>query len=95
MLFRSTFRGWCASLNNKKSWLCYDDVEFNLRDDAYVIVCARADDNTELLIREKSAKGCFKGEIRIAGQREKGRPRIHADMEVEAKYAPQLRHVQK
>ncbi len=47
---------------------------------------------------EKSAKGCFKGEMRIAGQREKGRPRMHADMgdvEVEAKYAPQLRRIQK
>ncbi len=47
------------------------------------------------MFREKSEKGCFKGEIRIAGQRENGRPRIHADMEVEAKYASQLRRIQK
>ncbi len=45
--------------------------------------------------REKSAKGGFKGIIRIAGQCEKGWTRIHADMEVEAKYAPQFRHIQK
>ena len=42
---------------------------------------------------EKSAKGCFKGEIRIAGQRENGQPRMHADVEVEAKYAPQFRPI--
>ena len=47
------------------------------------------------MFREESAKCGFKCEIRITGQREKGRPWIHADMEVEAKYAPQLRHVQK
>ena len=47
------------------------------------------------MFREESAKGGFKGEIRIAGQRENGRPRMHADMEAEAENAPQLRHVQK
>jgi hypothetical protein len=46
------------------------------------------------MFREESAKGGFKGETRITEQREKGRPWIHADMEVEAKYAPQLRRVQ-
>ena len=49
------------------------------------------------MFREKSAKGGFKSKIRIAGQRENGRPRMHADMgdvEVEAKYALQLWHVQ-
>ena len=48
------------------------------------------------MFREKSAKGGFKGEIRIAGQRENGQPRMHADMgdvEVEAKYAPQFRPI--
>ena len=69
----NTFRGWCASLNNKKSWLRYDDVEFNLRDDAYVIVCARADDNTELLIREKSAKGKVIARVPLTVLSEMGR----------------------
>jgi hypothetical protein len=51
------FRGACANLPNKGSWLQYNDVDFSPITDAYLIVNAKAGGNTEFCIREKNAKG--------------------------------------
>jgi hypothetical protein len=50
-------RGLCATLPKKGSWLRYNDVDFSVLNVAYVIVKAKASDNTEFCIREKSASG--------------------------------------
>ena len=51
------FRGWEATLPQKGSWICYNDVDFSPVYDGYVVVCVKAAANTELFIREKNAKG--------------------------------------
>jgi len=53
----NTFRGFEATLPTKGSWLRYDDVDFNCITDGYMVLSAKASDNTELCIREKSATG--------------------------------------
>ena len=60
----SPFRGWHATLPNKGSWLTFGDVDFavlNSRsstpNSSYLITSVRANENTELIIREKDAKG--------------------------------------
>ena len=50
-------RGGCVTLPKKGSWVLYKDVDFSVLDDAYVIVRAKANDNTAFCIREKSATG--------------------------------------
>ena len=53
----NTFRSYQATLPKKGSWLHYADVDFSPITDAYLIVNAKADGNTEFCIREKNAKG--------------------------------------
>lgn len=53
----NTFRGWYAQLPNKGSSICYNDVDFNGVDDAYLTANVKANANTQLLIREKNEKG--------------------------------------
>ena len=51
------FRGACVNLPQKGSWVKYNDVDFSNLYDGYLVVCAKASENTELCIRDKSAKG--------------------------------------
>jgi len=53
----NTFRGFSATLPGKGSWLSYADVDFGCISDGYVVVNAKAAENTEFCIREKSATG--------------------------------------
>ena len=53
----NTFRGYETILPKKGSWLRYDDVDFSCITDGYLVMSAKASDNTELFIREKSASG--------------------------------------
>ena len=54
----NTFRSYQATLPVKGSWLQYNDVDFSgVENTAYLIVNAKAAGNTELCIREKTAKG--------------------------------------
>ena len=53
----STFRGWYATLPQRGSWLRYDDVDFTNVADGYVVACVKAQANTKICLREKSAKG--------------------------------------
>ena len=66
------FSGNCATLPAKGSWLRYSDVDFSPCKDAYVMVRVRAYDNTELCIREKSAKGKVLARIPVTVKSENG-----------------------
>jgi len=68
-----TFRGWQATLPAKGSWLCYADVDFSSTGDAYLLARVKADSNTELAIREKSAKGKVIARVPVTVQHEQGR----------------------
>ena len=51
------FRGSSVTLPKKGSWVCYNDVDFSSLTDAYLIVCAKAAENTTFVVRECSAAG--------------------------------------
>jgi hypothetical protein len=50
-------KGFYAALSQKGTWLRYAQVDFSGVDDGYAIVSVRANNNTECVLREKSAKG--------------------------------------
>lgn len=52
-----TFRSWFATLPQRGSWLRYDDVDFSGITDGYLVICIKANDNTELVIREGRGTG--------------------------------------
>ena len=51
------FSGDCATMPAKGSWIKYDGVDFSCITDGYLIVNAKAADDTEFSIREGNAKG--------------------------------------
>ena len=51
------FRSFQATLPVKGSWLCYKDIDFDCLTDGYLVISAKASDNTTFYIREKSATG--------------------------------------
>ena len=53
----NTFRSFQATLPAKGSWLCYKDIDFSCLTDGYLVISAKAADNTSFYIREKSADG--------------------------------------
>jgi hypothetical protein len=53
----NTFRSFQANLPKKGSWICYKDIDFNCLTDGYLVVSAKAADNTAFYIREKSTDG--------------------------------------
>ena len=61
----NTFRSYMATLPTKGSWLKYDDVDFSVISDGYLIMSVKAADNTELAIREKSATGKVLARIKL------------------------------
>ena len=68
----NTFRSYEAMLPGKGSWLRYNDIDFSHLYDGYLVVCAKADDNTEFTIREKSADGKVLGRIKMTVKSEQG-----------------------
>ena len=68
------FRGWHATLPAKGSWLRYADVDFTDVTDGYLVVCAKAADNTEFYVREKTAKGKVIAKIKMTVKSEVTRP---------------------
>ena len=62
----NTFRSYQATLPKKGAWLKYDDVDFSCIKDGYLIINAKASDDTEFCIREKSAKGKVIARIKMA-----------------------------
>ena len=61
----NTFRSYMATLPTKGSWLKYNDVDFGVISDGYLIMSVKAADNTELAIREKSATGKVLARIKL------------------------------
>ena len=61
----NTFRSYMATLPKKGSWLKYNDVDFGVITDGYLIMSVKAADNTELAIREKSATGKVLARIKL------------------------------
>ena len=53
----NTFRSFQANLPKKGSWIYYKDIDFDCLTDGYLVVSAKAADNTAFYIREKSADG--------------------------------------
>ena len=53
----NTFRSFQSNLPQKGSWICYKDINFDCLTDGYLVVSAKAADNTAFYIREKSADG--------------------------------------
>ena len=53
----NTFRSYQATLPVKGSWIKYNDINFDCLTEGYLIVNAKAADNTILYVREKSANG--------------------------------------
>jgi hypothetical protein len=53
----NTFRSYQATLPAKGSWIKYNDVDFSCITNGYLVLSAKASDDTEFCIREKSANG--------------------------------------
>ena len=70
----NTFRSYEATLPTKGSWLCYSGVDFSPLTDSYLVVGAKAADNTEFAIREKSAKGKVIARVKMTVKSEMTRP---------------------
>ena len=51
------FSGDCATMPTKGSWIKYDAVDFSCITDGYIVLSAKASDDTEFCIREGNAKG--------------------------------------
>lgn len=66
------FRGWQAVLPQKGSWVRYDDVDFSSITDGYVIVNAKANDNTEFYLREKAPNGKVIAKLSMTVKSEQG-----------------------
>ena len=61
----NTFRGYQATLPTRGSWIQYNDIDFNCLTDGYMLINVKAADNTEVCIREKSAKGKVIARIKL------------------------------
>ena len=62
----NTFRSYQATLPAKGSWLQYNDVDFSVITDGYLIMNVMAADDTELCLRENSPKGKVIARIKLA-----------------------------
>jgi hypothetical protein len=70
----NTFRSFEVSLPRKGSWIRYNDVDFSSLTDGYLVVCAKAAENTEFCVREKSATGKVLARIKMTVKSEITRP---------------------
>ena len=61
----NTFRSYQATLPAKGSWFKYNDIDFSMITDGYLVISAKASDNTEFCIREKSEKGKILARIKM------------------------------
>ena len=61
----NTFRSYMATLPTKGSWLQYNDVDFSVISDGYLIMSVKASDDTEFCIREKNPKGKVLARIKM------------------------------
>ena len=68
----NTFRGYQATLPQKGAWLKYADVDFSSITDGYLTICVKAAENTELFVREKSAKGKILAKVKVTVKSQMG-----------------------
>ena len=68
----NTFRGYQATLPKKGAWLKYADVDFSSITDGYLTICVKAAENTELFVREKSAKGKILARVKVTVKSQMG-----------------------
>ena len=68
----NTLRGACVTLSQKGSWVKYDDVDFSCITDGYLIINAKSFENTQLSVREKSAKGKVIAKVDVTVKSENG-----------------------
>lgn len=68
----NTFRGYQATLPQKGAWLKYADVDFSSITDGYLTICVKAAENTELFVREKSAKGKILAQVKVTVKSQMG-----------------------
>lgn len=61
----NTFRSYQATLPTKGSWFKYDDIDFSMIADGYLVISAKASDNTKFCIREKNEKGKILARIKM------------------------------
>ena len=66
------FRGWFVDLPKKGDWARFNDVDFGTITDGYVVICAKASDNTSLCLRENSATGKVIAKINLTVKSEQG-----------------------
>ena len=67
-------RSGCVNLTGKGCWVVYKDVDFGCLNDGYLVINAKAGDNTEFCVREKNAKGKVIARIKMAVKSETTRP---------------------
>jgi hypothetical protein len=60
------FSGGSATMPTKGSWVKYDDVDFSVLTDGYMIINVKAADNTEFCVREGSATGKVLARFKLA-----------------------------
>ena len=68
----NTFRGYEVFLPQKGSWVRYEQVNFNNITDGYLVICAKASDNTEFFVREKQSKGKIIARVKMTVKSEQG-----------------------
>ena len=68
----NTLRGACVTLSGKGSWVKYDGVDFSCITDGYLVIGVMAHENTQLCLREKSAKGKVIAMVTVTVKSENG-----------------------
>jgi hypothetical protein len=68
----NTFSGWYARLPQKNSWLRYDDIDFSMLRDAYLIINVRAWANSRLAITDATT-GKMLAEVPVTVMNDMGR----------------------
>ena len=68
----NTLRGACVTLSKKGSWVKYDGVDFSNITDGYLVINVMAHENTQLCVREKSAKGKVIAKVAVTVKSENG-----------------------
>ena len=68
----NTRLGACVTLFKKDSWVKYDGVDFSNITDGYLVINTMAHENTQLCVREKSAKGKVIAKVIVTMRSENG-----------------------
>ena len=64
--------GTCVTLAQKGSWTKYEGVDFSCITDGYLVINVMAQENTQLCVREKSAKGKVLAKVPVTVKSEQG-----------------------